>query len=72
MNASNWASRPMRPWRDDRAGRRGDPVAMRRRKRCSVVRDLCGHGLGRLFHGASPTSWHYGRAGEGVVLRRGN
>ena len=38
--------------------------------RCSVVRDFCGHGLGRVFH-APPNVVHYGRPGEGVVLREG-
>jgi methionyl aminopeptidase len=36
----------------------------------SVVRDFCGHGLGRLFHD-EPNIVHVGRAGEGVVLRPG-
>jgi methionyl aminopeptidase len=36
----------------------------------SVVRDYCGHGLGRVFHDA-PNILHYGRAGEGVVLEEG-
>ena len=39
-------------------------------ERCSVVRDFCGHGLGRLFHDA-PNVLHYGRAGEGVELKPG-
>ena len=39
-------------------------------ERCSVVRDFCGHGLGKLFHDA-PNILHYGRAGEGVELRPG-
>lgn len=39
-------------------------------ERCSVVRDFCGHGLGMLFHDA-PNILHYGRAGEGVVLKPG-
>jgi methionyl aminopeptidase len=39
-------------------------------ERCSVVRDFCGHGLGRIFHDA-PNVVHYGRPGEGVVLREG-
>ena len=39
-------------------------------ERCSVVRDFCGHGLGRLFHD-EPNILHYGRAGEGVVLKPG-
>ena len=39
-------------------------------ERCSVVRDFCGHGIGRLFHD-EPNILHYGRPGEGVVLRPG-
>ncbi|HUR42654.1 MAG TPA: type I methionyl aminopeptidase [Aestuariivirga sp.] len=39
-------------------------------ERCSVVRDFCGHGLGRTFH-AHPNVLHYGRAGEGVELKPG-
>ena len=33
-------------------------------ERCSVVRDFCGHGLGRVFH-ALPNIVHYGRPGYG-------
>jgi methionyl aminopeptidase len=36
----------------------------------SVVRDFCGHGLGRLFHD-EPNIVHVGRAGEGTILRPG-
>ena len=39
-------------------------------KRFSVVRDFCGHGLGKVFH-APPSILHYGRAGEGTVLEPG-
>jgi methionyl aminopeptidase len=39
-------------------------------ERFSVVRDFCGHGLGRVFHTA-PSVLHYGRPGEGEVLRPG-
>ena len=39
-------------------------------ERCSVVRDFCGHGLGRVFHD-HPNVLHYGRKGEGVELRPG-
>jgi methionyl aminopeptidase len=39
-------------------------------ERCSVVRDFCGHGLGRLFHD-EPNILHYGRKGEGVPLKAG-
>ncbi|MEQ8696700.1 MAG: M24 family metallopeptidase, partial [Bauldia litoralis] len=38
--------------------------------RFSVVRDFCGHGLGQVFHDA-PSVLHFGRAGEGLVLREG-
>ncbi|MEM6897094.1 MAG: type I methionyl aminopeptidase [Pseudomonadota bacterium] len=38
--------------------------------RMSVVRDFCGHGLGRVFH-APPNVLHYGRAGAGPVLEEG-
>src|SRR5678815_3506395 len=36
----------------------------------SVVRDFCGHGLGRLFHD-EPNIVHIGRPGEGIVLKPG-
>jgi methionyl aminopeptidase len=36
----------------------------------SVVRDFCGHGLGRLFHD-EPNIVHVGRPGEGILLRPG-
>jgi methionyl aminopeptidase len=39
-------------------------------ERCSVVRDFCGHGLGRVFHDR-PNILHYGEPGEGVVLEAG-
>lgn len=39
-------------------------------QRMSVVRDFCGHGLGRTFH-APPNVLHYGRAGKGPVLEEG-
>jgi methionyl aminopeptidase len=38
--------------------------------RMSVVRDFCGHGLGRVFH-APPNVLHYGRRGTGPVLEEG-
>ena len=38
--------------------------------RMSVVRDFCGHGLGRVFH-APPNVLHYGRRGTGAVLEPG-
>jgi methionyl aminopeptidase len=39
-------------------------------ERCSVVRDFCGHGLGRVFHDR-PNILHYGQRGEGIVLEPG-
>ncbi len=39
-------------------------------QRCSVVRDFCGHGLGRLFHDR-PNILHYGEAGDGAVMEPG-
>jgi methionyl aminopeptidase len=39
-------------------------------QRFSVVRDFCGHGLGRVFHDA-PNIPHFGRPGEGPELRDG-
>ncbi len=39
-------------------------------ERCSVVRDFCGHGLGRLFHDR-PNILHYGERGEGAVIQPG-
>ena len=39
-------------------------------ERCSIVRDFCGHGLGRVFHDR-PNILHYGEAGEGVTLEPG-
>ena len=38
--------------------------------RFSVVRDFCGHGIGRRFHEA-PNVLHFGRPGDGPVLRPG-
>ena len=38
--------------------------------RMSVVRDFCGHGLGRVFH-SPPNVLHYGRPGTGAVLEEG-
>ncbi len=37
------------------------------RYRCSVVREYCGHGIGRGFH-EEPQVLHYGRPGTGEVL----
>jgi len=39
-------------------------------RRFSVVRDFCGHGIGRVFHDA-PNIMHFGKPGEGLVLKAG-
>jgi methionyl aminopeptidase len=39
-------------------------------QRFSVVRDFCGHGIGRVFHDA-PSVLHFGSPGRGPVLREG-
>jgi len=38
--------------------------------RCSVVRDFCGHGVGKVFHDA-PNILHFGQKGTGELLRPG-
>ncbi len=37
---------------------------------CSVVREFCGHGIGRKFH-EEPQVLHYGRPGTGIQLAAG-
>ncbi len=39
-------------------------------ERMSVVRDFCGHGIGRVFHD-EPNVLHYGRRGAGPQIRPG-
>ncbi|MEQ9519054.1 MAG: type I methionyl aminopeptidase [Parvibaculum sp.] len=39
-------------------------------ERCSIVREFCGHGIGRVFHDI-PNVLHYGRPGEGMALHEG-
>ena len=39
-------------------------------QRFSVVREYCGHGIGRIYH-EDPQVLHYGRPGEGLVLKPG-
>lgn len=39
-------------------------------RQMSVVRDFCGHGIGRVFH-SPPNVLHFGRAGKGPVLEEG-
>ena len=36
----------------------------------SVVREFCGHGIGKVFH-EEPQILHYGRAGTGMELKEG-
>ena len=36
----------------------------------SVVREFCGHGIGKVFH-EEPQILHYGRAGTGMELQEG-
>jgi methionyl aminopeptidase len=38
--------------------------------RFSVVREYCGHGIGRVFH-EDPQVLHYGKAGSGLELKAG-
>jgi len=38
--------------------------------RYSVVREYCGHGIGKVFH-EDPQVLHYGKAGSGEVLQAG-
>jgi len=37
---------------------------------CSVVREYCGHGIGKVFH-EDPQVLHYGKKGTGMVLESG-
>ena len=37
---------------------------------CSIVREYCGHGIGKEFH-EEPQILHYGQMGEGIKLREG-
>lgn len=40
------------------------------KNRYSVVREYCGHGIGRVFH-EEPQVMHYGRPGTGLELKEG-
>lgn len=40
------------------------------KNRFSVVREYCGHGIGKIFH-ESPNVLHYGKAGTGEVMQPG-
>jgi methionyl aminopeptidase len=39
-------------------------------QRFSVVRDFCGHGIGKIFH-CPPSVLHFGKPGTGLVLKKG-
>ena len=39
-------------------------------EKCSVVREYCGHGIGRTFH-EEPQILHFGKPGEGIRLEPG-
>ena len=40
------------------------------KKGFSVVRDFCGHGIGKIFH-EPPNILHYGKKGEGIKIKTG-
>lgn len=40
------------------------------KKGFSVVRDFCGHGIGKIFH-EPPNVLHYGKKGDGIKLETG-
>ncbi|OGT45469.1 MAG: type I methionyl aminopeptidase [Gammaproteobacteria bacterium RIFCSPHIGHO2_12_FULL_38_11] len=40
------------------------------KNRYSVVREYCGHGIGRIFH-EDPQVLHYGKPGTGIELKQG-
>ena len=40
------------------------------KNRCSIVREYCGHGIGRVFH-EDPQVLHYGNRGTGLELKPG-
>lgn len=39
-------------------------------ERCSIVREYCGHGIGKQFH-EEPQILHYGKPGDGTALEPG-
>ena len=39
-------------------------------ERCSIVREYCGHGIGKLFH-EEPQILHYGKPGQGLKVQAG-
>ncbi len=56
---------------DKRLGDIGEAIQKNVEKnRFSVVREYCGHGIGRVFH-EDPQVLHYGKAGTGMDLQAG-
>ena len=43
---------------------------LQKKKGYSVVRDFCGHGIGKVFHD-NPSVLHYGNKNEGTILKEG-
>ena len=55
----------------NRLGDIGEAIQQHAEKnRFSIVREYCGHGIGRIFHDA-PQVLHYGAAGTGLILEPG-
>lgn len=44
--------------------------AVAQRAGYSIVREYCGHGIGKVYH-EQPNILHYGQPGQGMVLRKG-
>ena len=56
---------------DKRLGDIGEAIQKNvENNRFSVVREYCGHGIGRVFH-EDPQVLHYGKAGTGMELQAG-
>ena len=67
-SASTWASKP---YPGATLGDIGHVIQRHAEaQRFSVVREYCGHGIGRGFH-EPPQILHYGRPGTGEVLKEG-
>ena len=58
------------PGRAPRRHRPRDPDASSKRNEYSVVREYCGHGIGRIYH-EDPQVLHYGEPGTGLELKAG-
>lgn len=44
--------------------------SMAQREGYTIVREYCGHGIGKVYH-EQPNVLHYGQAGQGIVLKKG-